>query len=130
MHRGDLDGAVAVYRELIARDARSAEAFYNLGLALKQKDDFAGAERELRRAIELDPSLPEAPYTLGVVLWQTGRAEEAESTIPRSDRSASMTFPTRTTCWGPSFASKARSRRRSKSFAGRLPIGRRRPKRT
>ena len=55
----------------------NAEARYNLGLALKQQDDFAGAETELRRAAELDTSLPDAPFTLGVVLWQTGRADEA-----------------------------------------------------
>jgi tetratricopeptide (TPR) repeat protein len=46
-------------------------------MALKQKDDFAGAEKALRTAIQLDPSLPDAHYTLGVVLWQTGRAPEA-----------------------------------------------------
>ena len=55
----------------------NAEAAYNLGLALKQQDDFAGAETELRKAARLDPTLPEAPFTLGVVLWQTGRPDEA-----------------------------------------------------
>jgi tetratricopeptide (TPR) repeat protein len=44
---------------------------------LKQQDDFAGAETELRKAARLDPTLPEAPFTLGVVLWQTGRTDEA-----------------------------------------------------
>ncbi len=48
-----------------------------MGLALKQKDDFAAAERELRKAVELDRALPEPPYTLAVALWQTGRAPEA-----------------------------------------------------
>jgi Flp pilus assembly protein TadD len=46
-------------------------------MALKQQDDFAGAEEELRQAIRADPALPDASFTLGVVLWQTGRAEEA-----------------------------------------------------
>ena len=66
-----------MYRALVALDPANAEAFYNLGLALKQQDDFAAAEVELRRAARLDPALPEAPFTLGVVLWQTGRADEA-----------------------------------------------------
>jgi len=67
-------------------DPPSAEAFYNLGVALKQKDDLAGAEAALRRAIDLDPqsALPEGPYTLGVVLWQTGRAEEAVPAFQRA----------------------------------------------
>jgi Flp pilus assembly protein TadD len=77
MHAGKLEEAIAVYTELIARSPNSAEAHYNLGLALKQKDDFAGAETSLRRAVELDPALPDPPYTLGVVLWQTGRFDEA-----------------------------------------------------
>ena len=46
-------------------------------MALKQKDDFEGAENALRRAVALDASLPEPPYTLAVVLWQTGRPEDA-----------------------------------------------------
>jgi len=46
-------------------------------LALKQRDDFHGAEQALNRATELDVTLPDAKFTLGVVLWQTGRAAEA-----------------------------------------------------
>ena len=86
MQTGELDAAVAVYRELIAREPGSAEAFYNLGLALKQKDDFAGAEAALRRAVELDPALPDPPYTLGVLLWQTEPPDEAAP--PAATRSA------------------------------------------
>ena len=39
-----------MYRALVALDPANAEAFYNLGLALKQQDDFAAAEIELRHA--------------------------------------------------------------------------------
>ena len=78
MQQGDLDRrGIACTARSSRRDPANAEAFYNLGLALKQKDDFGGAETELRRAMRLDPSLPEAPFTLGVVLWQTGRGDEA-----------------------------------------------------
>jgi tetratricopeptide (TPR) repeat protein len=61
----------------------SAEAFYNLGVALKQKDDFAGAEEALRKAIALDAAgqIPEARYTLGVMLWQIGRTDDAVAAI-------------------------------------------------
>jgi protein O-GlcNAc transferase len=77
MHQGDLASAVDVLRRLTADEPQNAEAFYNLGVALKQKDDFEGAEEALKRSIALDPNLPDAPYTLGVVVWQTGRAEQA-----------------------------------------------------
>ena len=77
MQAGDLDGAVVVRRDALRLQPSSAEGRYNLGVALKQQDDFAGAEAELRQAIALDPKLPEARFTLGVVLWQTGRSDEA-----------------------------------------------------
>jgi tetratricopeptide (TPR) repeat protein len=65
-----------VLRELTTRDPRNAEGHYNLGVALKQKDDFTGAEAALRHAVDLG-ALAEAPFTLGVVLWQTGKPHEA-----------------------------------------------------
>jgi Flp pilus assembly protein TadD len=77
MQKGDLDGAIGVYRELLAGAEGTADDHYNLGMALKQKDEFTEAETELRKAIAKDPSLPEAHFTLGVVLWQTGRADDA-----------------------------------------------------
>jgi len=77
MQKGDLASAVGEYRELTRLAPGNAEAFYDLGLALKQQDDFEEAEAALRTAMRLDAALPEAPYTLGVVLWQTGRADEA-----------------------------------------------------
>ena len=90
-HRADAAGQPRrrgrpCYRALIALDPGNAEAFYNLGLALKQQDDFAGAEVELRQAVRSIRALPEAPFTLGVVLWQTGRADEAAAAVPRSPR--------------------------------------------
>jgi tetratricopeptide (TPR) repeat protein len=79
MHQGDLAGAVEILQRLTADDPANAEAFYNLGVALKQQDQFGPAEDALRRAMSLDAKLADAPFTLGVVVWQTGRAEEAEA---------------------------------------------------
>ena len=61
-----------------AEQPDNAEAFYNLGVALKQRDDFDRAEAALRRAVTLAPQLGDPPFTLGVLLWQTGRSAEAE----------------------------------------------------
>ena len=88
MQRGDLDGAVEVLRDLIARDPANAEAHYNFGVALKQSDDFKGAEAALRRAVDLGPTLADAPFTLGVVLWQTGRPAEAVDMFRAGHRAA------------------------------------------
>jgi tetratricopeptide (TPR) repeat protein len=86
MQKGDLAAAVEVLGELARRAPSDAAAAYNLGLALKQKDDFAAAEAELRRAVGLDASLPESVYTLGVVLWQTGAHRRGGGAVPGRDR--------------------------------------------
>jgi tetratricopeptide (TPR) repeat protein len=49
-----------------------AHLHYDLAVALKFKDDLAGAVGELKEAIRLDPELADAYYTYGVTLWQTG----------------------------------------------------------
>ena len=72
LQRGDLPAAVATYRALLVDTPASAEAFYNLGMALKQQDEFDEAERALRKACALDATLREAPFTLGVVAVADG----------------------------------------------------------
>ena len=72
-------------------------------MALKQKDDFAGAEAELRQARSRSiPRCREASYTLGVVLWQTGRRRGGRGGLPGRHRRASRTTPRPTTCSAPS----------------------------
>ena len=71
--------AIAEYQKLIALVPESAEAHYNLGLALKYKDQFDEPVGELRKAIALQPSLQEAHYTLGVILLQQSKLGEAAS---------------------------------------------------
>ena len=51
-----IGGAIEVYRALTRMSPDNAEAFYNLGLASKQKDDFQSAEVDLHQAIALDPN--------------------------------------------------------------------------
>ena len=71
------EDAIAEYRNLINLAPDDAEAYYNLGVALKQKQDFDGAIAALEKAIGLEPGLPEAHYTLGVIFWQQGKLDEA-----------------------------------------------------
>jgi tetratricopeptide (TPR) repeat protein len=52
--KGDLDGAIAEYREAIRLDAQSASVPYNLGSALLAKGDLGGAIAAFREAIRLD----------------------------------------------------------------------------
>ena len=65
MQQGNLAGAVKVYRALVELDPTNAEAFYNLGLALKQQDEFAAAEIELRRAASTRSGIARSPVHAG-----------------------------------------------------------------
>ena len=59
------------------RHSRRSTLHYNLGLALKLKDQLPEALAEFRKAEELDPSQPDVHYTLGVTLWQQGAFDDA-----------------------------------------------------
>ncbi len=58
---------------------------YNLGLALKLKDDLSAAIVELQKAAQLDPKQADVHYTLGVIFWQQGdfahAADELQAAI-------------------------------------------------
>ncbi len=65
---GDLEGAIAVYREIIRRDPTFAQTYYNLGIALTAKGRTNEAIAAYREAVRLDPQDAEAHYNLGLVL--------------------------------------------------------------
>ncbi len=70
--KGDLDGAIAEYREAIRLDPEYALLHITLGLALEEKGDLDGAIAEYREAIRLDPEYALAHITLGLALAEKG----------------------------------------------------------
>ncbi|QXE90347.1 tetratricopeptide repeat protein [Geomonas subterranea] len=75
--QGDTDGAVTLYRALLARLPECAEVYNNLGLALQDQGLWAEAEASYRRAMELKPQLADAYNNLGTLL--VGRAEHDDA---------------------------------------------------
>jgi tetratricopeptide (TPR) repeat protein len=73
---GATDEGVALLRSLAAK-VDHPQIHYNLGTALKNAGDLAGAEAALRRAATLAPDLAEAHHNLGNLLLDQGRAGEA-----------------------------------------------------
>ncbi len=67
--KGDLDGAIAKYREALAVDPGDAQAHLGLGSALQKKKDIDGAITEYRAALSKDPNLPGAHLGLGYCLY-------------------------------------------------------------
>ncbi len=55
---------------------RAAGPHVRLAMMLRQRDDLAGAERELEEALSLDPDNGEALYRLGFVHAKMGRVKE------------------------------------------------------
>jgi tetratricopeptide (TPR) repeat protein len=67
-----LDEAIGYYRAAVALRPGNASAHYNLGLALKDKGDVAGAIAEYQKASALDPKDAMAHNNLGLALKKKG----------------------------------------------------------
>ncbi len=75
--RGDLTAAAAIYRSLLAREPRNADALHYLGLAARQSGDVRGAEGLLRRTLELAPERVNALCDLATLCAERQNFEEA-----------------------------------------------------
>jgi len=64
-NRDDLDTAIRLWTESVARRPDDPETRYNLGLALLSKGRYAEAETNLREATRLDPQDHQAFHLLG-----------------------------------------------------------------
>lgn len=81
---GEFAEAEALYREVLARDQRNAQALSRLGALLFQRGQPADAERLLRAAIAARPGLASTHCNLGVILHRQGRTAEAEDMLQRA----------------------------------------------
>ncbi|MGH6960274.1 MAG: tetratricopeptide repeat protein [Dongiaceae bacterium] len=70
--KGDLDGAIASFREGAAVQPGNPAPHVNLGNALRAAGRLGESTVSLREAVRLDPNLPEAHHNLGVVLSRRG----------------------------------------------------------
>ena len=73
---GDLDGAIARFREAVAAEPKDARYPLYLGRALVPKDPNQAVD-VLGEAVRLDPKLPEARRALAQALSVSGREREA-----------------------------------------------------
>jgi tetratricopeptide (TPR) repeat protein len=62
--RGQLDAAIAEFREALALDPDSADTHWHLGAALAERGALQEAEEHLRTSVQLDPSNLEAAHDL------------------------------------------------------------------
>ncbi len=71
------DCVMAVYKEILALNADSAEADMLAGEALDEKGDDAGAIEQFRAATKANPKEPNAHFGLGYLLWKEQHFDEA-----------------------------------------------------
>lgn len=77
-HRsGDLESAIAAYREILGIDAGNGEARHALGVALMQRGDLDLALEHLIQAVRISPSDPAVHNSLGACRRKMGDSTEA-----------------------------------------------------
>jgi len=74
---GRLEQAETIYRAILARDPRNADAHHLLGMAAFQQGDLESASSEIAVAIQIAPSVPPFHNNLGLVFEGLGRREQA-----------------------------------------------------
>jgi tetratricopeptide (TPR) repeat protein len=74
---GEKNRAIALYEQIIERDAHYAPAFINLGTLFFHLRRYGRAEELYRRATEIDPNYVLAFFDLGNVLDELDRPEES-----------------------------------------------------
>ncbi len=84
MREGDLEGAVAVLKEVTAQNPADAMAWQMMGAALGalgQTDEAIGA---FQKAVELGPTSARAQFNLAIALIKAERSSEARSHLERA----------------------------------------------
>jgi tetratricopeptide (TPR) repeat protein len=84
MHLGRTSAAVQACRKALEHNPQFADAYSNLGLALRQRGDVPGAVEAYRRAIEIDPDFAEAHNNLGVAYMDLGDTQLALDTYEKA----------------------------------------------
>ena len=72
---GDLQCAVAAFKQALRLEPHSAEAHFDLGLVRQSQHQRAAAASEFRLALQYDPALLQAHCALGSVLSDSSEAE-------------------------------------------------------
>ncbi len=92
---GQIDRAIALYRETLRIDTTNAEAQNDLGVALQKRGKRGEAEAAFRRALALDPFSSTAHLNLGLVLRSMNRAADASQEFYQARQNARTAAQTR-----------------------------------
>jgi tetratricopeptide (TPR) repeat protein len=71
------DAAIINYKKALKIKPNYTEAYYNMGIALKEKGDFEGAIDSYKQALKIKPDYAEAYYNMGNIFKDKGGPEAA-----------------------------------------------------
>ena len=83
-HRGYMEQAAESFKQVIAAQPNSSEAYYNLGTLCLRTKKLSEAEGYLERAVQLQPNYAEAWNNLGTIAAEQGRSDEAVGNFQHS----------------------------------------------
>ncbi len=85
LHRaGARDEAVTIYRDILAREPRNADALFFLGIAHVETGAFEDALGVLKKAVRIAPGHAPALNLYGIALQETGQPDEALKSFHRA----------------------------------------------
>ena len=84
---GEWEASRSQLEEAVKLNPKSAVTRQNLGIALLELRDTAGALRELQSAVDLDPNYFEAHLKLGRLLLENGKRTEAQPHLRKATES-------------------------------------------
>jgi tetratricopeptide (TPR) repeat protein len=82
--RGQVEAAVASYRQAVSLQPEMTEAPYNLGLALVEQGKLDDAAICYQRSATLDPNDAKSHLNLGLALLEQGKLDEAVASYERA----------------------------------------------
>lgn len=98
LHRaGRLEEARALYRDVLAKAPRHADALHFHGLLLHQTGDTDGAIREVRRALKVVPDYADAIANLAILYLDQGEFERCRTCLTRVMELTPNALPPRVT---------------------------------
>jgi Flp pilus assembly protein TadD/peroxiredoxin len=83
-HRGYMEQASESFKQVIAAQPNSSEAYYNLGTLCLRTKKLSEAQADLKRAVQLRPDYAEAWNNLGTIAADEGRLDEAVANFQHS----------------------------------------------
>lgn len=92
---GDVQGAIALYREAVEAAPQEADLVYRLALAFDKAGDTNEERSTLEQTLQIDPTMALAQNQLGYVLSRSGDVPDAEEHFHLAVQSA----PTYTAAW-------------------------------